>query len=295
MTSYLIPYVDPKKNDGEEDPMLNEYTYGDVGDRGRILRKHVKQGDFLFFHTNIRGLNQLTAYYYVEMVSPVNDAKRNPLIKDKYQNPHLERNTVQEDETIVFGHPVYSKALSRPMPITREILDKLSSKPKSIARPWVKLSDADITLLMSEIKKYEEKSFLEDTYLMTEEVNELLEKDIEEFLNKRPDFIDEDLEPFKRQWVLKSGKRIDLLFKKKQSNSYVLLEIKNTVIGRDVYNQLKDYLVELRKVLDGPVKGVIVCKGILPIAEDFYKDKMQKEKIEVYFHAWKFALHKLQL
>ncbi len=78
VASYLIPYLDPKKNDGEEDPMLTEYTYGDVGERGRILSKNVKQGDFLFFHTNIRGFNQLTAYYYVEKMCSVADAKKSP-------------------------------------------------------------------------------------------------------------------------------------------------------------------------------------------------------------------------
>ena len=31
------------------------------------------------------------------------------------------------------------------------------------------------------------------------------------------------------------------------------------------------------------------------IAEEFYKDKMQKENIEVYFQAWRFALNKFKL
>ncbi len=54
MTSYLIPYIDPRKIDGHEDPMLDEYTYGDVGERGKKLLEKVKKGDFLSKYTVIR-------------------------------------------------------------------------------------------------------------------------------------------------------------------------------------------------------------------------------------------------
>ncbi|WP_102345908.1 endonuclease NucS domain-containing protein [Bacillus sp. Marseille-P3661] len=292
MQSYLIPYIDPRKNDGEEDPMLHEFTYGDVNNRGSYLRYKVEKGDYLFFHTNIRGKSHLTAYYYVEQVCAVEDAKQNPLIMGKYKNPHLYRKTLQENETIVFGHSVYSKVLSHPLPLTDKILNKLSRRPKSIARPWVKINKKDIDFLLTMIKEHEEEGFLEDTYLMTEEIEELLESDIESFIHKKPMFINENIEPFERQLVLESGKRIDLLFKEKNADSYVLVEVKNTVIGRDAYYQLKGYLDELKETMNAEIKGVIVCKGILPIAEKFYIDKLQKERIEIYFHVWKFDLIK---
>lgn len=34
LANYLIPYVDSKRNDGEEDLMFREFTYGDKGTRG---------------------------------------------------------------------------------------------------------------------------------------------------------------------------------------------------------------------------------------------------------------------
>lgn len=39
MANYLIPYVDPKKLEGHEDPMIDEFTYGDVNVRGKNFWK----------------------------------------------------------------------------------------------------------------------------------------------------------------------------------------------------------------------------------------------------------------
>jgi len=51
LANYLISYTDPKRNGGHEDPLFNEYTYGDVGINGEKLQSNVKKGDYLFFHT----------------------------------------------------------------------------------------------------------------------------------------------------------------------------------------------------------------------------------------------------
>jgi hypothetical protein len=66
LSSYLIPYVDPKKNGGEEDPLFSEYTYGDKGHRGAILKSRVINGDYLFFHKSIGNKLFITAFYEVE-------------------------------------------------------------------------------------------------------------------------------------------------------------------------------------------------------------------------------------
>ena len=50
MTNYLIPYVDPKKLKGHMDPVLEEFSYGDIRQRGKILRHNIGKGSFLFFH-----------------------------------------------------------------------------------------------------------------------------------------------------------------------------------------------------------------------------------------------------
>lgn len=49
LSSYIIPYLDPKKHNREEDPLFSEYTYGDDGYRGLILKTKVAKGDVLFF------------------------------------------------------------------------------------------------------------------------------------------------------------------------------------------------------------------------------------------------------
>lgn len=48
LASYLIQYIDPKDNEGEEDPLFSEYTYGDKENRGNTLKTQVLKGDFLF-------------------------------------------------------------------------------------------------------------------------------------------------------------------------------------------------------------------------------------------------------
>jgi hypothetical protein len=290
MQSYLIPYVDPKKNDGHEDPNFEEFSYGDNGERGSWLRNKVEKGDFLFFHTKIRGKTCVTAYYYVERSMATEVAQRDNLIMKKYKNPHLTRENLEKNETIIFGNPVYSKVLKQPFPIDNAVLTQLSGTPKSISRPWVKLSNEDVEFLLDKIEEFEKDFYLKDTYLTTEEIGELREKDIEDFLFNNPNYIEEGLECFGRQLTLKSGKRIDLLFKHSGSDKLTLVEVKNGTIGRDVYYQLKGYIDELEKMLKKPIQGVIVCRGIIPISEMFFQEKMQKEDIVIYYHAWKFSL-----
>lgn len=59
MSSCLIPYIDPRKLEGHEDPMIDEFTYGDINTRGKKLLENIKKGDFLFFHTSSRNRRYL--------------------------------------------------------------------------------------------------------------------------------------------------------------------------------------------------------------------------------------------
>lgn len=54
LSSYIIPYLDPKKHNIKEDPLFSEYTYGDDGDRGIILKAKVSRGGHPFFLQNYR-------------------------------------------------------------------------------------------------------------------------------------------------------------------------------------------------------------------------------------------------
>ena len=292
MVNYLIPYVDPRKIGGHEDPVLEEFTYGDTKDRGRWLREKVGRGDFLFFHTNRKSAQILTAYYFVEKVMPTEDAKKDKFIISKYKNPHLHKENLESNDTVVFGNPIYSKILRHPLTIDKPILNKLSRKPKSISRPWVKLSNEDVKFLFGEINKYEKESFLKDTFLSSTEVEQLVEEDIESFIESNPKALDKNLMALHRQYVLKTGERIDLLLKDKED--LVVVEIKKGSIGRDAYKQIKRYLNEVKNEFKCKVRGIIICSDILPAFEDFFMKKIEKGEVKVYLYSWKFNLRLLQ-
>ena len=293
MVSYLIPYVDPKRIEGHEDPLLEEFTYGDVGQRGKMLREKVGKRDFLFFHTNRKGKHVITAYYLVEKVMLTYDAKRDELITSKYRNPHLCREESYDYDTIVLGNPIYSKVLKHPFLIDKKMLNKLSGKPKSIYRPWVKLSNEDVKFLINEINKYEKQNFLKDTLLSSNEVEQLQEEDIEGFIESNSQRLDKSLSAFKRQYVLKSRERVDLLLQSK--DGLVVVEIKKGAIGKETFTQVARYLREIKNEFKCKVRGVIVCSDILPAFEDFFARKLEEDDIKIYLYSWRFNLRPIQL
>ncbi len=124
------------------------------------------------------------------------------------------------------------------------------------------------------------------------EVEQLLEEDIEMFIEGNPQALDKNLRTFKRQYVLKSGERIDLLLKDKEG--LVVVEMKKGAIGREAFNQITKYLKEVKSESKCKVRGVIVCRDVLPIFEDFFLKKVAEGKIKVYLYSWKFNLRPLQ-
>jgi hypothetical protein len=104
MVNLLIPYVNL---DDHLDPMLDEFTYGDVEDRARKLKKDLKQGDYVFLHTSIRGCRYITAYYVIDKVLNTSVAASNRNIVAKYQNPHIREYISGErrnqDDVMIFG------------------------------------------------------------------------------------------------------------------------------------------------------------------------------------------------
>ena len=61
----LIPYVRLRDH---PDPDFNEFTYGDVGARGRSLKNGIRQGDYVFFHTGNGGRKFIVAYFVADRV-----------------------------------------------------------------------------------------------------------------------------------------------------------------------------------------------------------------------------------
>lgn len=237
MASYLIPYIDPRKLEGHEDPMLDEFTYGDSGDRGKKLLENVKKGDFLFFHTSSRNRRVITAYYCVEEVMLVSGARRDSLISTKYRNPHLKRDPVSQYDSIVFGNPVRSFKLKAPLHLTPGILARLSKTVNlnsnqtqfaaisSALRSWKELDVNDVDMLMAEISALQQKERLKDVYLSNEEILQLDEIDIEDYLVNNPRNLDPNYEYIDRQIVLESNLRIDVLLKNETQKELIVVEI----------------------------------------------------------------------
>ncbi|PFW53927.1 HNH endonuclease [Priestia megaterium] len=172
MISYIIPYLDPKKHNREEDPLFSEYTYGDDGDRGLILKTKVAKGDVLFFYKTIENAPYITAFYKVEKVLDIQKAKMNNTIMMNYQNPHLFKSNVQENEVIVFGNPEESMILEHPLAIKRTLLEELSinytPSPNltelqnlTLKLRWKRLNNTQVKLLLEKMKPLHNESFLE--------------------------------------------------------------------------------------------------------------------------------------
>ncbi|WHY79029.1 endonuclease NucS [Neobacillus sp. WH10] len=306
MTSYLIPYLDPKKNNGEEDPLFSEYTYGDKGNRGYILKNKVRKGDFLFFHTSIRNKRFITAFYEVEEVIDIQKARTDTTIKMKYRNPHLLSTNNNANEVIVFGNPVKSVVFYTPLEINKELLLELSipfspspnqtelAALSSKFRNWFKLTDAQIKLLQQKVFTLQNQSYLKKKQLSSDEIRQLSEADIEQFLVDNPSVLGSDLIYLDRQYQFKDGKRLDLLLKNRRTNQLFIVEIKKGDIGPEVLKQIKGYLkrYEDEKKIKH-VKGIIVCKGILSHFEDEVMKQLAKEKVQLFQYGWMFSIQKV--
>ncbi len=194
LNSYLIPYLDPKKNDGEEDPLFSEYTYGDKGNRGEILNTMVSKGDFLFFHRSIGKKLYITAFYEVEKVLGIQKARMDNTIMVNYRNHHLFNDKVQENEVIVFGNPDKSVILDTPLEVNRELLIELSipynpspnqtelGALSSKFRNWFLLTESQVRLILQKANPLYNESFLE----LEKELNSpiVLEKTEKELITK---------------------------------------------------------------------------------------------------------------
>jgi hypothetical protein len=122
----LVPYVELPDHAA---PLFYEFTYGDVGQRARQLKK-LLTGTYVFFHTSKHGKKYITACYVVCRVDDTANAARNKLISDKYKNPHIhefltgERN--RTDDVVLFGDPVLSRVFEKPLLFDRKLAGKLS-------------------------------------------------------------------------------------------------------------------------------------------------------------------------
>jgi len=295
----LIPYVHLYNH---PDPLFEEFTYGDGGTRARKLKKDLKKGDYVFFHTSINGKKYITAYYVVERVLDTVEAAKDRNITSKYKNPHLKdlksgKIPPNEDNVILFGDPITSRILKRPLLFNKSLAETLSlgiKFPKektetqtigSATRAWRRLKDTDVKILLDAIDLSENKVKDVNTILSTDEVTEIIEKDIEDFIEKNPKLIGSSLIFKGRQLDTPVG-RIDLLFEDSYGN-VTIVELKLNKIGREAIRQIRRYMDWVKKQTKKDVYGVIVCKGIMPA---FINDFKKLSDIKIYFYGWQFII-----
>ncbi len=296
----LIPYVYLY---GHPDPLFKEFTYGEGGSRSKKLKNDVNKGDYVFFHTSISGKKYITAYYVADRVVDTVKAIKDKNIIAKFKNPHLwelisGKVTEKENNVIIFGDPITSKILERPLLFDRNLADKLSLNIKfpkgktetqsigSSTRSWRNLTDKDIKVLFKAIEQSEKEGTGIETVLSTDEVTEVIEKDLENFIEKNPSLIGESVELVKRQQDTPVG-RIDLLFETKK-NDFIVVELKLNKIGRDAINQLRRYITWLKKETKKEVSGLIVCKGVMPA---FQEDLNKIKNIKIFCYGWQLKVY----
>jgi len=295
----LIPYI---KLLNHPDPLFNEYTYGETKLRALQLKNNLNTGDYVFFHTSIGGKKYITAYYVVDRVMDLKEVVTNENLRTKYHNPHIkdyisDKGKKFDYNVLIFGDPIESNILPQPLPLDKKLAGKLSlniSFPKnrtemqaivSSTRSHRTLTQKDITILLKEIKKLGAKPKIDKKIYSTDEVMEVIEKDIEGVIEKRPGIFGKDLKLVGRQIETDTG-RIDLLLKDKSGN-HTVVELKLNKIGREAINQIRRYMKWLQKQQKKKVKGVIVCKGVMPIFEEEFK---KIKNIKIYVYGWKFGI-----
>jgi len=296
----LIPYVHLYNH---PDPLFNEFTYGDKGRGAKKLKNNLEEGDYVFFHTSINGKKFITAYYVMNRVLDTAEVVADKNIVAKYKNPHIlefisgER-TGEDDDVILFGDPITSKILERPLLFDKTLAEKLSLNIKfpekktetqiigSATRSWRTLSDKDVEAMLNAIKLSKGKGISIKTMLSTDEVTELIEKDIETLVQENSSLIGESLTLKGRQFDTSVG-RIDLLFEDKEGNP-VIVELKLNKIGREAIKQLKRYMDWAKKETKKDVTGIIVCKGVMPAFEKEFK---KINNIKILFYGWQLKVY----
>ncbi|MCX7425868.1 MAG: endonuclease NucS [Planctomycetia bacterium] len=302
----LIPYI---RLPDHNDPLFQEFTYGDRDQRARRLRD-LKAGDHIFFHTTIGGKKCITACYTVARVMDTRDVVKDPNLVSKYKNPHIARwiesnQSPAQDDTMVFGDPITSRILVKPLPFDKKLASGLSLNipfPEgrsenqavgSATRSWRKLTAKDVEVLQEAIRRLEEladndETLSADTVLTTEEVSQVIEKHIEGLIAKDPMLLAHPVKCVRRQVETDEG-RIDLLLET-TSGEIIVVEVKLHRIGRKAIRQLRNYMKWVKKGPRGKkVSGVIICEGVLPASVD---DVMKLKDIDIFCYGWQLKLRR---
>jgi RecB family endonuclease NucS len=155
----------------------------------------------------------------------------------------------------------------------------------SSTRAWRTLTDKDVGTLRRAIKS-ERGRIHPRLAKSTEEVGEVIEKDVEDHLARSPRLISKGLKLADRQLSIRSG-RIDLLFED-QTGNLTVVEVKLNKIGRDALQQVQRYIHELKVTSAGKkVSGVIVCTGVMPAYEN---DLRKQNDVRILIYGWEMQV-----
>lgn len=301
MVSLLIPYIASLDH---PDPLLDEFTYGDVDRRGRKLKNDLQRGDYVFFHTTFQREHVITAYYVVDRVLDTRNVIGDRVLKAKYHNAHLAPNYARhEEDVLLFGDPISSRKLTIKLPFGRRLAEKLSlkinflrgrselSSISSATRAWRELTAQDCKTLLDEIDNYEKESLKSELLVSTDEIREFREVDLEDIIMRSPNLLGESLTFVRRQYDIPPIGRIDLLFTD-QAGSYVIVELKIGSIGRDAASQIKRYMHEIKSSEGKAVRGIIVCKDVSPAFRELYR---KMTDVKVFYYGWRASLQPSRL
>ncbi|MBC2398734.1 hypothetical protein [Clostridium tetanomorphum] len=118
MEHMLVTYSAECAKDGHVDPNFTQLVYGNSGKNGESLKKHLKEGSYLFFNARIGSKRYITAYFYIEKV----------LVKNENDAEISALNCDAKDDNIVFiGSRQFSKVLTIPLELDKDLLLKLKS------------------------------------------------------------------------------------------------------------------------------------------------------------------------
>lgn len=176
----------------------------------------------------------------------IQNARADKIIMMKYRNPHLISTKTQDNEVIVFGNPIKSVVLHTPLELNRTLLGELfiifnpSPNQTELAalsskfRNWSALTDTQTILLQQKVSDLNNQSYLRQKLLSSDEIRQLSEADIEQFLADNPSVLGTDLIFLSRQHQFNDGKRLDLLVMNSKTQQIYIVEIKKNEIGTEV-------------------------------------------------------------
>lgn len=114
----MVTYSAECAQNGHVDPNFTYLVYGSSNKNGDSLKKHLSEGSYLFFNARIGDKRYITSYFYIEKI----------LVKGEHDREIAALNCdAKNDEVIFIGSRQFSKVLTIPLELDKELLMRLKS------------------------------------------------------------------------------------------------------------------------------------------------------------------------